>query len=118
MARDLLFSVTGDDLRIEYFSGKGAGGQHRNRHQNCIRMFHDESGASVTAQRHKERTANIREAFHAITRHPDFRLWMAKRVDEEITGKTVDEIVDEMMSPENLTVEIKENGQWTRKQDK
>jgi len=34
MVKDLLFSVIKKEFEITYYSGKGAGGQHRNRHKN------------------------------------------------------------------------------------
>lgn len=38
------------DLRIEWYSGTGAGGQHRNKHQNSCRITHIPSGVVSTAQ--------------------------------------------------------------------
>ncbi len=38
------------DLRIEWYSGTGAGGQHRNKHQNSCRITHIPTGVVVTAQ--------------------------------------------------------------------
>ena len=38
------------DLKIEWYSGTGAGGQHRNKHQNSARVTHIPSGIVVTAQ--------------------------------------------------------------------
>ena len=66
MNRELLFSVTKKDLKIDYFSGTGGGGQHRNKHQNCVRMHHKDSGASSTGQSSKERKSNLKEAFNNI----------------------------------------------------
>jgi len=56
--RELLFSVTKKDLEITYFSGSGGGGQHRNRHKNCVRMYHPDSGVRTTGQSHKEKRSN------------------------------------------------------------
>lgn len=44
------FSFSEDQLRVEWFSGTGKGGQHRNRHQNSCRMVHERSGITATAQ--------------------------------------------------------------------
>lgn len=37
------------DFRVEWYSGTGAGGQHRNRHMNSCRITH-KSGIIATAQ--------------------------------------------------------------------
>lgn len=37
-------------FRVEWYSGTGAGGQHRNKHQNSCRITHLASGTVVTAQ--------------------------------------------------------------------
>lgn len=41
---------TDSDFRIEWYSGTGAGGQHRNKHQNSCRITHIQSGQVATAQ--------------------------------------------------------------------
>lgn len=38
------------DVRIEWFSGTGKGGQHRNKHQNSCRAFHGPTGLSAKAE--------------------------------------------------------------------
>jgi peptide chain release factor 1 len=44
------FELDQKDLRIEWYSGTGAGGQHRNKHQNSARITHIPTGLVVTAQ--------------------------------------------------------------------
>lgn len=46
------------DFRIDWFSGSGAGGQHRNKHQNCCRYTHLPTGTVVKAEG-RERTKNL-----------------------------------------------------------
>lgn len=111
--RKLLFSVTKKDLRIEYFSGTGAGGQYRNKHQNCVRLNHPESGVIVTGQSHRERPANLREAMQNLANAPLFKIWMSQKTHTALTGKTIEQQVEEMMGPGNLKVEGKDSaGRW------
>ena len=110
--KELLFSITKKDFKIEYFSGTGAGGQHRNKHQNCVRLHHAESGVIVTGQSHRERQSNIKEAFKNLVHHPKFKLWHSRKIQEVLTGKRIEDTVEEMMQPENIKVEVKEKGKW------
>jgi len=69
--------LTKKDFKIEWFSGTGSGGQHRNKHQNCCRITHIESGLSAVGTNSRERTTNQRAAFMAL----------AKRVVAYLTPK-------------------------------
>ena len=60
--------LTRKDFRIDWFSGTGAGGQYRNKHQNCCRITHIASGLRATGQSHRERPANQAEAFNKLAR--------------------------------------------------
>jgi peptide chain release factor 1 len=47
------------DFKIEWYSGTGAGGQHRNKHQNSCRLTYLPTGQIVTAQcRSRENSLN------------------------------------------------------------
>lgn len=50
-----------DDFSITFFSGTGKGGQHRNKHQNSVRMTHIPTGLTQTAVS-RSKDANIQEA--------------------------------------------------------
>lgn len=50
--------IDASDFKIEWYSGTGAGGQHRNKHQNSIRLTHLPTGLTETAQ------CRSREASH------------------------------------------------------
>ena len=112
MMKELLFSVTKKDIDINFFSGSGAGGQHRNKHQNCVRMFHRDSGARSIGQSHREKNSNLREAFKSLVEKPEFKLWHARRVMEETSGETTEETVSKMMAIENLKIESVVDGKW------
>lgn len=57
--------INDSDLSIEWFSGTGKGGQHRNRHQNSCRVTHVPSGLIETRQGRKRET-NLKEAKGAL----------------------------------------------------
>lgn len=61
-------SWTKKDFKLDWFSGTGAGGQHRNKHQNCVRITHIESGITVIGQNHRERSRNLKEAFNTLAK--------------------------------------------------
>lgn len=54
------------DFRIEWFSGTGAGGQHRNKCQNSCRVIHGVTGLSESRQG-RSREANKRDAIVALS---------------------------------------------------
>lgn len=111
--REKLFSLTKKDFEIQWFSGTGAGGQHRNKHQNCCRLYHPASGVRVTGQSNRDRIANQKEAINNLINHPQFSLWFNRKVMECLEKETIDEKVKKAMSPDNLKIECKdENGRW------
>lgn len=57
---------TKKDFRIDWFSGSGAGGQHRNKHQNCCRITHLATGMVEVGQNYRERSRNQRDAFQRL----------------------------------------------------
>lgn len=115
MNKELLFSVTKKDLEINYFSGSGAGGQHRNKHQNCVRMYHKESGVRTTGQDSRERQSNLKTAFKRLTENPKFKIWLNQKTYEVSNKINIKKEVEKLMSPENLLVEGKdEKGKWEK----
>lgn len=59
------FSINEKDLRVEWYSGTGAGGQHRNKKQNSCRLTHIPSGVISTAQC-RSRESSYDEAFKSL----------------------------------------------------
>lgn len=51
---------------MEWYSGTGAGGQHRNKHQNSCRLTHIPTGIVATAQC-RSRENSLNEARSALT---------------------------------------------------
>ncbi len=110
--KELLFSITKKDFKLEWFSGTGAGGQYRNKHQNCLRLTHIESGVTVTGQSNRDRIANQKEAMQNLLNNPKFKMWHTMRVKEALDGITLEQKVDQMIQPENLKIECQEDGIW------
>lgn len=53
------------NLRVEWYSGSGAGGQHRNRHQNSCRITHVPTGTVRKAET-RSRESSLRAARTAL----------------------------------------------------
>lgn len=118
LRKDLLFTITKKDFQITYFSGSGPGGQNRNKNQNCVRIFHPESGARAVGQSHKSRQQNLKEALTSLVKDGKFKIWHLRRVQEVITGRTIEDRVKEAMEPENLKIEGRDkDGKWCELND-
>lgn len=112
MNKELLFSVTKKDLTIDYFSGTGSGGQYRNRHKNCVRIHHKDSGVIVTGQSHRERKSNLKDALNRLANHYKFKMWLNRKALEVMEGKNIEDKVEEEMKSENLKIEARINNIW------
>jgi len=77
------------DFEIEWFSGSGGGGQHRNKHDNCCRIRHIETGLSAIGTANKERVANRRDAFQVLAA----RILDYYRKAEAPVRRTTEEVV-------------------------
>ncbi len=60
--------LTKKDFKIDWFSGTGKGGQHRNKHQNCCRITHIATGLKAQGTEARERTTNQRNAFNRLAK--------------------------------------------------
>lgn len=82
MARERIerFSYTKKDFVLDWFSGSGAGGQHRNKHQNCLRLTHLPSGITVTSQDARDRPTNQRLCFERL--RPKLEVWIRGQMGE------------------------------------
>lgn len=81
--------LTKKDFKIEWFSGQGAGGQHRNKHQNCCRITHLESGITVNGTESKSRVENQRVAFNKLAKLVIEWYNKQEHKDPEISNETI-----------------------------
>lgn len=84
------FCYTRKDFNLDWYSGSGAGGQHRNKHQNCLRLTHIPSGITVTAADGRDRPTNQRVAFERLK--PKLEAWIRAQIGETVYPRS-DEIV-------------------------
>jgi peptide chain release factor 1 len=63
-------AIPQSDLRIEWYSGTGAGGQYRNKHQNSCRITHIPTGI-IAKSECRSRTNSLNEAVAEIQRRVD-----------------------------------------------
>lgn len=116
--KELLFSVTKNDLTIQTFTAGGKGGQHQNRVETGVRITHKESGAVGEARDSKSQHANKKAAFERMCASQKFKTWHRIKVAEIELGKTIDQRIDEMMQGKNLRVEVHTENGWEPMQEK
>ncbi len=63
-------TIPESDLKIEWYSGTGAGGQYRNKHQNSCRITHIPTGVISKAEC-RSRQNSLNEAMAEIQRRID-----------------------------------------------
>ncbi len=113
MSRELLFSVTKKDFRIDKFRCGKKGGQHANKVESGIRITHIPSGAVGESRNHKSQHANKKAAFSRILDDVKWKTWHARMVNEMLSGKTIEEKVNDQMKEENVVIEVRDDkGKW------
>ena len=91
-------SIPNTDLKVEWYSGTGAGGQHRNKHQNSCRITHIPTGLVATAQTRSRQNSynlaiqNIKETLDAESKRCYNNTIASTRKDQVGTGMRGDKI--------------------------
>lgn len=62
------------DFKVEWYSGTGKGGQHRNKHQNSARVTHLPSGIVETSQT-RSRESSLQTAMNALNLTLDSKMY-------------------------------------------
>lgn len=80
--KELLFSVTEKDLRIDTFRSGGKGGQHQNTRDTGVRITHLESGAVGESREERSQLQNKKKAFKRLVESEKFKNWLKIRSAE------------------------------------
>ena len=110
--RVLLFSVTKDDFDVQTFRAGGKGGQHQNKTESGVRIVHRASGAVGEARDDRSQHANKKLALRRLLDTPRWRMWHAAKVQEMLSGETVEDRVAKQMAVENLKIETRVDNKW------
>ena len=60
--------IDAKEVKTQWYSGTGAGGQYRNKHQNSCRLIHLPTGIQALGTKNRERAPNLRDAMEALER--------------------------------------------------
>lgn len=113
MARELLFSLTKKDFRIDTFRAGGKGGQKQNKTSSGVRVTHIESGAVGESREERSQHTNRDRALKRCIESDTFTKWHKKKCAEIMLDKTkIEQQVNVSMSPKNIKTEVMENGNW------
>lgn len=114
MYKELLFSLTKKDFRIDTFRSGGKGGQHQNTTDSGVRITHIESGAVGECREERKQLQNKKIAFQRMTETKEFQLWH-KRKAWEVMGKIktkeqireeVEEMIKKDLESGNILIEV------------
>lgn len=111
-SKELLFSITADDCRWDYYRGTGAGGQKRNKTSSAVRCTHTASGAVGQSDETRSQHQNKQAAFKKMHETKEFKTWHKLEVARctGLLAKIEDQIDYEMRF--KTKVEVQEDGKW------
>lgn len=117
MSKQLLFSVTKDQLVWDTFCAGGKGGSNQNAKAMGVRCRHVPSGACGEARDSRSQKDNKRAAFMRMAHSKTFQDWLTIQANRKLADEQAIEIaVDRQMTRHNLLVEAfnNETQKWER----
>ena len=110
--RELAFSITLSDCRVDTFRSGGKGGQNQNKRDTGVRITHIASGAVGESREERSQLQNKRNAFSKMVKHPAMQFYIHTRLKEIEFGKSAEERVAESMRPQFIKEEVQVDGRW------
>lgn len=105
--RELLFSVTLDDCRVDTFRAGGKGGQHQNKTSSGVRITHKPSGAVGESREHRSQLQNKKAAFRRMAEAAKFKIWMNSEIWRRDVHSELERDPDR-----NIKTEIRRDHRW------
>ncbi len=81
MNKQLIYSITKNDLKVDTFKSGGPGGQHQNKTDSGVRITHIKSGIYAESREHKSQIQNKKEAINRLADRMLF--WIKKQIGIE-----------------------------------
>jgi protein subunit release factor B len=107
--KELLFSITKKDFKVNFIHCPGHGGQNVNKVETDARIVHPESGAVAESCEQRTQYQNKKIAFNKLIKSEKFQIWFKKKCGLEMMSKEekreIERKVDGMMKEENLKIE-------------
>lgn len=110
--RTKLFSVGIADCRVDTFTVGGHGGSGKDTSNTGVRITHEPSGAVGESREERSQLQNKRAAFRRMAESKAFKLWVDRKASEILHGSTIEQRVEESMTPDTLKVEYRNAGGW------
>lgn len=112
--KELLFSLTKKDFRVDTFRSGGKGGQAQNTSDTGVRITHLESGAVGESREQRSQYSNKQVAFERLVKTPKFQIWNKRKAYEVMgvlkTKEQIEKEVDEMIAKDlrdgNIKIEV------------
>ena len=109
--KKLLFSVTKEDCKWDYYRCPGPGGQHVNKASTGVRCTHKASGAVGQSCDERSQVRNKKIAFERMAKSKEFNKW--HKIECARRTGVLDQIEREVeRQMRKIKVEIKEDGIW------
>ncbi len=112
-----MFSVTLADCDLQTFRSGGPGGQHQNKSETGVRIVHRDSGARGECRENRSQLQNKKLAWKRMTEDPKFKIWLNRQIFQMRGIPSPEEQAAKDMQPDNLKIEVKDNGRWAECED-